>query len=421
MDTLIKRKLYKKIKKCMSHTSQHLLYQLKNLLNHKKSKKYYSEKLGITEQDVEQLLKELRKTSTKEQISLEGVEENLKDGVKEIVVRLPEEIRTLDELIEKCKIDTSKWEIDRYVQNYWGNIEHPYWQVKAWLSKKKEHTVFQDQFIAFLENYSPSAERIPLSNQSNKHPEGCLIINKQDSHLNKFDIDGDNSMDDRFDRIFHKISVIVDQAIISNYIEKVVYIIGSDEFNSEFTGTTTKGTPQSNVEDYHISFEKICSHEIDLINYLLKNVENVEVVYVAGNHDEYVGWHMITWLDAFYRNESRVSFDKNPRYRKYISYGKTAMMFNHGDVMKPSKLAGIFPMEYKNEWSSHEYYYIFTGDKHHELSQDFNGIKFYQIPAFSNAKSKWDEKNGYTCSKGEVTAFMIEKENGMTNIFKQHL
>jgi hypothetical protein len=404
----------------MSYTPLHLLVHLKALLNHKKSKKYYSKKLGVTEDEIGRLLDELRKAPS-EHIPLEGVEENLKNGTKEIVVRLPDEIRTLDELIEKCKIDTDKWEIDRYVQNYWGNIEHPYWQVKAWLSKKKDQNIFQDHFISFLENYTPSSESRQFLHQKNRQPKGCLVINKQDAHYNKYDVDGDNSIDDRFDRIFQKISVIIEQAVISNYIDKVVYIVGSDEFNSEFTGTTTKGTPQEDIEGYHKSFESICSHEMDVINLLLDNVANVEVVYVAGNHDEYIGWHMINWLDAFYRNESRVSFDKSPKYRKYISYGNTAMMFNHGDVIKPSKLAGIFPMEYRENWSSHEHFYIFTGDKHHELSQDFNGIKFYQIPAFSNAKSKWDEKNGYTCTKGEVTAFMIELENGMTNIFKQHL
>jgi hypothetical protein len=96
-------------------------------------------------------------------------------------------------------------------------------------------------------------------------------------------------------------------------------------------------------------------------------------------------------------------------------------MFNHGDAIKPAKLASIFPIEYREEWSDHTNFYIFTGDKHHEVSLDFNGIKFYQIPAFSNAKSLWDEKNGYTCARGEVTAFLIDLNDGMTNIFKQYL
>jgi type IV secretory pathway TrbF-like protein len=54
-------------------------------------------------------------------------------------------------------------------------------------------------------------------------------------------------------------------------------------------------------------------------------------------------------------------------------------------------------------------------------SDFFNGIKFYQIPAFSNAKSLWDDKVGHTMSKAEVTGFLIDDCDGMTNIFKQYL
>jgi hypothetical protein len=158
-----------------------------------------------------------------------------------------------------------------------------------------------------------------------------------------------------------------------------------------------------------------------VINLLLQKGENVDVIFVAGNHDEYVGWHLASWLQTYFRNEERVFFDISPRYRKYVSYGTSALMFNHGDALKPAKLAGLFPMEFKNGWSEHDNFYIFTGDKHHEMSLDFNGIKFYQLPAFSTAKSSWDDKNGYTITKGEVTGFLIDLQDGITNIFKQYL
>jgi hypothetical protein len=158
-----------------------------------------------------------------------------------------------------------------------------------------------------------------------------------------------------------------------------------------------------------------------MITMLLQYAENVNVVYVAGNHDEFVGWHMVNWLQTYFRNTDRLTFDCSPKYRKYVSYGTSALMFNHGDAIKPAKLAALFPMEFKDGWSFHSNYYIFTGDKHHEVSHDFNGIKFYQIPAFSNAKSLWDDKNGHTMSKAEVTGFLIEQNSGITNIFKQYL
>ena len=413
--------------------NQHLLQQLEQLLRLKRSRKFYAERLGITELEVANLLEELRngegKTSEAESgnyiSELEDVVvrfvEDVSKGTGEVVFNSKEEIKSLDELIEKCKIDTTKWEITKYVQNYWGNAEAPHYQVKAWLGVKKNDQVFQDTFISFLEEYQPSAPKVKEPPYDELKREGCLVINKQDAHFNKLDIYGDNDIEKRFETFLQKLEIIVNQATLSNNITYATYVIGSDEFNSEFTGTTTKGTPQQNILSYHESFRKICEHEVKAINLLLEKVTALEVIFVSGNHDEFVGWHLASWLQTYFRNNFRVLFEISPRYRKYAEFGGTLMMFNHGDALKPAKLAHLFPMEYKHSWSEYEHFYIFTGDKHHEMSLDFNGIKFYQLPALSKAKSSWDDKNGYTVTKGELTVFLIDYEDGMTNIFKQYL
>jgi hypothetical protein len=413
--------------------NQSLLNELQELLSWKRSKKFYASKLGISIDELNGLMSELRnRSSVKEEAEIASyigeleecvykMYENVETGTGEIVFNSKEEIKTLEELIEKCKIDTSKWQITKYVQNYWGNSDKPYYQVKAWLSRKDEKQLFQDSFLSFLETYQPSSRIIQCPDYQQDKNDGCLIINKQDAHLDKLDIEGENDIDERFETYKNRVAIIVDQATISNQITDIVYVIGSDEFNSEFTGATTKGTPQQNIVSYHESFKSICNHEIEMINFLLKKGDKVEVVFVAGNHDEFVGWHLTNWLKAYYRNEPRVSFDISPRYRKYISYGDSAIMFNHGDALKPAKLAHLFPMEYKEKWSNHNNFYIFTGDKHHEMSLDFNGIKFYQLPSFSKAKSSWDDKNGYTTGGGEIMGFLIDYSEGMTNIFKQYI
>ena len=413
--------------------NQSLLHQLEQMLHWKKSKKFYAEKLQITEDEVDALIRELRNAEAVENEAEIGnyigeledtivrFIEDVQKGTGEIVVNTKEEIKSLEDLIEKCKIDTDKWEITKYVQNYWGNVEHPYYQVKAWLGKKKNEQVFQDSFISFLETYQPVSPEIIGPRFELSKANACLVINKQDSHLNKLDIEGNNDILERFATYIQKVETILNQAILSNNVTEIKYIIGSDEFNSEFTNTTTKGTPQQNILSYHTAFQAICDHEVNVINLLLQRGGDVEVIFVAGNHDEFVGWHLASWLEIYFRNENRVSFDISPRYRKYVSYGSSAMMFNHGDALKPAKLAGLFPMEYKEAWSDHDNFYIFTGDKHHEVSLDFNGIKFFQLPAFSTAKSGWDDKNGYTIAKGEVTGFLIDFDYGITNIFKQYL
>jgi len=414
-------------------SNQNLLKDLENLLSWKKSKKFYAEKLGITEAQVDELMLEIKRMDKAKEDAESGTyiseledhvvkfEEDIQKGTGEVVFNSKEEIKTLDELIKKCKIDTEKWDITKYVQNYWGNAERPCYQVKAWLSKKKDEQVFQDSFTSFLETYEPISQDIISPKFDIEKANATLVINKQDSHINKWDVDGDNNVAMRLANIMYKVEVIVSQARLSNNLDRITYIIGSDEFNSEFTSATTKGTPQQNTHTYHTSFKYICDHEVLMITLLLQHAVNVDVIYVAGNHDEYVGWHMIHWLESYFRDIDRVTFDSSPKYRKYVSYGNSAMMFNHGDAIKPAKLAGIFPIEFRESWSNHENFYIFTGDKHHEISQDINGIKFYQIPAFSTAKSLWDDKMGHVMSKGEVTAFLIEENEGMTNIFKQYL
>lgn len=413
--------------------NQSLLQQLEQMLHWKKSKKFYADKLNISESDVDDLLREL-KTSQIAQDDAETANyigeledyivrfiEDIQKGTGEVVLNSKEEIKSLEELIEKCKIDTDKWEVTKYVQNYWGNSDQPHYQVKAWLGKKKDEQIFQDSFISFLEDYQPCSPKIMSPKYEAGKKDACLIINKQDSHLDKLDIGGDNDIEERFGNFIQRVEIIIDQASLSNNLTDIKYIIGSDEFNSEFTSTTTKGTPQQNILSYHDSFKAICDHEVNVINLLLQKGDVVDVIFVAGNHDEFVGWHLASWLQTYFRNELRLFFDISPRYRKYVSYGTSAMMFNHGDALKPAKLASLFPMEFKTEWSDHDNFYIFTGDKHHEMSIDINGIKFYQLPAFSTAKSSWDDKNGYTITKGEVTGFLIDLEDGITNIFKQYL
>ena len=413
--------------------NQQLLFELQKLLSWKKSKKFYAEKLGISEIEVGELLLELKdreiaeeraETSKYIDILEEAVvsyKEEIDKKTAQVVYNSKDEIRTLDELIDKCKIDTSVWEVTRYVQNYWGNNKSPYWQVKAWLSRKKEAEVVQNEFINFLQTYEKKASKIEVEKENILGSYGCLVINKQDAHYNKLDVYGDNDIYRRTGNVLDKIEIILKQASLSNNLDSIYYIVGSDEFNSEFTGTTTKGTPQQNILSYHDAFQRICDHEVMVIESLASTGATVNIIYVPGNHDEYVGWHLMKWLEVYFRDVPSILFETSPSYRKYISFGNSAIMLNHGDVVKPSKLAAVFPIEFKDEWSYHDHFYILTGDKHHELSQDFNGIKFYQIPAFSNAKSQWDDKNGYTTSKAEVTAFLIDVSNGMTNIFKQHL
>lgn len=358
-------------------------------------------------------------------------EEDVAKGTAQIEASVKDEIKTLDDLVDKCKIDLSKWQITRWVQNYWAGK----YQVKVFLNPIEDKSLFQHNFVEFLKGYTPTIPSTPSIELDPKVldetfrgqrlsefniPKGLLVINKQDLHFDKYDINGDNHMPKRFRSYAEAIERVLHKALLSYNVNQILYIIGSDEFNSEWTGMTTKGTPQKNIPTYQSGFAAICDHEVEMISKLSNSGRKVHVMYMPGNHDEYVGWHMITWLNAYFRNNSNITWDVSPSYRKYHSYGNSALMFAHGDVIKPQKLASIFPQEFKDGWSSTEYQYIFTGDKHHEMSLDIDGILFYQLTQGSNAKSIWDDKNGFI-NKGFLTAFIISEKWGLGDILKERL
>ncbi len=397
-----------------------MLEQLRVLLKSKKSKSEYASKLGITVQEVEKLLEELREENNYnvkgEYISTtaDQIHYNMDKGTIEISTSY-DHPPTPEEVIKDHKIDSKEYKLS----NYWSKAKGSGWFVSAFFTKLSKVEESINNFEEFLQTYRSQHTPVKIDQVYSLYNKACLILNKQDAHLNKYDIDGKNDIIERFTQIREKTLNILTKASVTCKLEKIVYVIGSDQFNSEWTGTTTKGTPQQNILPYQVAFQAICDHETQIINMLLR-FSKVEVIYMPGNHDEYVGFHMVSWLKAFYRNQDNLDIDISSDYTKYISYSNTAICLNHGDAQKPEKLAQNFPIEYKR-FSLCNHHIILTGDKHSEISRHIGGIKFYQIPALSTSKSLWDSKNGYTTTKAEMNAFLIEEGEGMTAIYKQTL
>lgn len=343
-----------------------------------------------------------------------SMEEDIKKGTGTLTANLNIEIKSLEDLIQKCNIDTKTWTVERYIQNYWGTGSNPHWQVKAFLQKKTHKDNFQSTFIKFLnEKYKPGPNPLPKRQVPSRE---LLIIDKQDAHLNKYDVKGQNDIQERFSAIETALASILAKS--SGVGLTVKYIVGSDQFNSEWNNMTTRGTPQENILHFHESFQAICDHEVNCIKMMATVGALVDVTYVPGNHDEYVGWHMINWLKAYFRNISHITFDTDPSPTKYTRFSNSALMFNHGYGMKPQKLAQLFPMGFKDEWSKCDHQYIFVGDKHKEFELDFSGIKFYSLPALSGASSKYDRDKGFV-DKGVLTAFVIRENTGISTIYKE--
>lgn len=394
------------------------LQALEQLLKQKKSNQFYAEKLGISEAEVRDLKRQLyEERKDKSEAETSTINHNIDKGTLEVNAYYKEP-PTPEQIIEDYKIDNSKWKLS----NFWSKACPKGWLVSAYFSQKPQEEKVGQEFMEFLKNYKPQATKVNKTpNKESKYANSCLIINKQDVHYNKLSTKGDNNIEERFDKIYNKIGKVLRKASATSNIEKTIYVLGSDLFNSEFTGMTTHGTPQQNIGTYQSSFEDVCNHEIAVIDQILHYSDKIDILYIRGNHDAIVSWHLVNWLKMYYRNNENVSINTDMSFSKYVRYNNTALMFNHGYKVKAEQLAQAFPIEFKSEWAKCDNYYIMVGDLHTELSKEIGGIKFFRLAQMSKATSAWDEEMGYTLTKGEMTAFLIEDNNGITDTYREIL
>jgi len=342
---------------------------------------------------------------------LSGVEDKIKD-TKEFTFTA-DKIPTELEIIEHFNLDITKYKIDRiYHKTSFGGK----YAITISISPKvfTELIELNEEFLERLSGIKPLevevSKKTKITSVLNKE-KGCLLIPKQDAHFNKFDIGGENDIDNRFKEFNDTLLNQLNKIIKSHELEKIVYIVGSDEFNSEWTNATTKGTPQSNILTYNEAFEKICDFNIEIIKKLLFYCDEVEVVLLNGNHDHNVGWHLGHLLKKVFSLTKSVSVNTSVENTKLIPMFDSLCMLNHGDTNKPRDLANKFPIIAKDIWSDYSNHIVISGDKHHELAQDFNGVRTYQVPQLSKAKSEWDDKKIYLGSKPELITFLFEEDN----------
>ncbi len=200
-------------------------------------------------------------------------------------------------------------------------------------------------------------------------------------------------------------------------ISRVLLPIGNDLINSEATGMTTHGTPQSQSEDsrWKKTFLTACKLMTDQIE-KLASIYPVDVVVCVGNHDQHGSFYLGEYVSAWFRSHPNVTVNNGPKDRKYYQFGQTLIGFTHGNEEKVSALPLLMADECKNLWSQTKYREWHLGHEHRSAHQSIGSCKVRHIGSLV-PPDDWMVRRGYVGGDESAEAFVFDGEKGLVASF----
>jgi len=401
--------------------NQSLLHRLEELLSQKKSKKFYAEKLGISEFEVNELMKELREKDNEDVIKTIAGERkvNVEKGTIESTIVTDFEPKDDIELAKLHKIN-----LDKYViTNYWSKLLPNGKFTSSVFSKRKEAKDYSpEDFARFLENYKPNNISITKVDRSVDKDFVDVEISISDYHLAKRTVDGDNDITTRVLRYVSVAQSLIEK-VTSNYnVNNIILPISNDYFHTDnYQHQTTNGTPQDTIMDYADEYELGFAILVDTINMLRQRCNNVTVVLVQGNHDRTKSFYLAHALDVFFKDALDVEFMREHSVVKGVTLGNTFIGWHHGNC-KIEDLPLLFAThpKYSHQFGDAVYREVHTGDKHHYMAKEIKGVRIQQMPSLSGT-DRWHLDNNYVHSVRAALALVYDVDLGKVAEFEHRI
>ena len=189
---------------------------------------------------------------------------------------------------------------------------------------------------------------------------------------------------------------------------------------------TANDTPMATSADdrYHRVFRIVCRCVQYALEALL-SVAAVEVVYIAGNHDRTISWHITEWVAAKFFGVEDLNVSNSPTHRKYVAYGPALLGYTHGDELSHDKLPGLMAQEAPELWAASKYRSWRTGHFHKKKSTKYivgdthNGVEVYVFPSLCGTDS-WHYRKGFVGSARMAEVHFWSNKTGFAGMFPIH-
>lgn len=337
----------------------------------------------------------------------------------ETVESEPGEPVSLADLLEKHAVDTTLYDVERFVVNEWNGM----YQTKAHLTKKPGASLETIAAALLADIRADAALRPRITHKPLQVPPGeryALVVDIFDLHLGK--LAWAEEVGESYDA---KIAAKVAQDAVRDLLwqaslyplEQIILPIGQDFFNADnLIGTTTGGTHQDVDTRFHLMFRRGRALASWMIHECAK-IAPVVVPCVPGNHDRQTTFCLGVVLEAEFQNDPRVAIDNTARVRKYHLYGRNLLGFTHGDEEKPADLPQTMATEVPELWARSTYREFQIGHFHHGkekapiIVDDKTGATVRWIRSLSGS-DRWHSGKAYLSRRG-AEAFVLRQSGGL--------
>lgn len=351
-------------------------------------------------------------------------------------------IKTLEELLAYCQVDTNIWKVTRSRVNKWDvtawkdgfarTVQN--FQVKADLIRDIQ--VVRDKmagevFLDMIKDYSAPLIDWDLVKQDPNEENNLLEVAIFDLHLGKLAWGGETfeNYDTKIarERFLNAITDLLHTANRFPY-SRILFPVGNDFFNSDtIFNTTTQGTPQDEDLRWQKTFNIGVRLLVDAINMLKQTGKPIDVLVIPGNHDFERSFYMGKFLEAWFNNDPVIWINTGASPRKYYRFGKVLLGFTHGSEEKEGSLPMIMAndVESKPMWSEtlyHEFHvghihrkrdmkYSATLDKVRVLNEDL-GVTVRYLSSLTGTE-EWHHKKGFVGAIKAADGFIWNDEKGL--------
>lgn len=414
-----------------------LLSELRDLLKHKKGKAYYGERLNISINEVEDLLRELREetsslkyysnnysredgTNVPHEQGIQEKVENIEKGTTQIKFLHTIDVLSEEEIWKETKMDPSKW---KFVQIYHKKYGRGFLYT-ANFRAKDEKDEFEDDLIPRLEEIfinNPIRQRKVV-----KRPrtiEGkALFVYLADDHAG---IDFKSSIfDSPYDAHIYneRLQTITEE--ISNLegeFDKLFIVNLGDELDGWDSYTTRGGhkiDSLSNKEQFDIYttarklfYDEIMESdrfpEVEIINVNNSNHSGKSYSYIVNKALEF-------YLDARYDN---IIFSHQEKVIEMYEYGIHGIAITHGKDQKYMKApmplnldnkTDLWLMDFYRQYDN-SYFSLVKGDLHSYSVNMGKSGRYVNVPSICGG-SNWIEHN-FGSSRAGALLEIVEKNS----------